>query len=110
MAVAASPRAIFTSPPGGERAMLLAINANNTNTKVALYDGDRPAGLWRIRTEPGRTADEYIAWLDHLMALKGLVTRDVDASIIATVVPPALLEIQNWPLRQIARSVFPSPS
>ena len=74
--------------------MLLAINANNTNIKFALYDGDRPAGEWRIRTEPGRTADEYVAWLDHLMGLAGLAKGDVDASIIATVVPQALLHLR----------------
>jgi type III pantothenate kinase len=74
--------------------MLLAINANNTNIKFALYDDDRPAGEWRIRTEPGRTADEYVAWLDHLMALAGLAKGDVDASIIATVVPQALFHLR----------------
>ena len=74
--------------------MLLAINANNTNTKFALFDGDRLAGDWRIRTDGGRTADEYIAWLDHLMGLDGLAMADVDAAIIATVVPQALFHLR----------------
>jgi type III pantothenate kinase len=77
-----------------EPAMLLAINANNTNIKFALYDGDQSAGAWRIRTEAGRTADEYVAWLDHLMGLAGLSKGDVDGSIIATVVPQALFHLR----------------
>jgi type III pantothenate kinase len=74
--------------------MLLAINANNTNTKFALFDGDRLAGDWRMRTDGGRTADEYVAWLDHLMGLRGLGVAEVDATIIATVVPQALLHLR----------------
>ncbi len=74
--------------------MLLAIDANNTNTKFALFDGDRLAGDWRIRTDGGRTADEYIAWLDHLMGLRGLAAGDVDAAIIASVVPQALFHLR----------------
>jgi type III pantothenate kinase len=74
--------------------MLLAINANNTNTKFALFDGDRLAGDWRMRTEGGRTADEYAAWLDHLMGLSGLAMAEIDATIVATVVPQALFHLR----------------
>jgi len=74
--------------------MLLAINANNTNTKFALFDGDRLAGDWRMRTEGGRTADEYAAWLDHLMGLSGLAIAEIDATIVATVVPQALFHLR----------------
>ena len=46
--------------------MLLAINANNTNTVFAVWDGDTLRGSWRAATDPRRTADEYVVWLDHL--------------------------------------------
>ena len=52
--------------------MLLAINANNTNVKFGLFDGERMVGDWRIRTESGRTADEYMVWLSQLLALAGI--------------------------------------
>jgi type III pantothenate kinase len=78
--------------------MLLAINANNTNTVFAAWDGDRLAGSWRAATDARRTADEYVVWLDHLLALSGLARRDIDGSIIASVVPEA-----NFNLRRLCR-------
>jgi len=69
--------------------MLLAINANNTNTVFALWQGQTLKGPWRAATEPGRTADEYVVWLDHLLALEGVSRSDVDGAVIASVVPEA---------------------
>jgi len=74
--------------------MLLAINANNTNVKFALFDGNTAAGEWRISTSNTRTADEYAVWLTQLMALQDLTVESVDAAIIATVVPQALFELK----------------
>jgi type III pantothenate kinase len=67
--------------------MLLAINANNTNTVFAMWDGAELKGSWRTATEGKRTADEYVVWLDHLLALEGLARTDVDGAVIASVVP-----------------------
>jgi type III pantothenate kinase len=74
--------------------MLLAVNANNTNVKFAVYDGERALGDWRIRTESARTADEYVVWLNQLMSLAGLKIGDVTDAIIATVVPQALFNLR----------------
>lgn len=73
--------------------MLLAINANNTNVKFALYDGDRAVGDWRLKTDSGRTADQYIVWLNQLMAMAGLGQGSIDGAIIATVVPQSLFHL-----------------
>jgi type III pantothenate kinase len=78
--------------------MLLAINANNTNTVFAVWDGARLAGSWRSSTDTRRTADEYVVWLDHLMALAGLSRRQLDGTVIASVVPEA-----NFNLVRLAR-------
>ncbi|MBV9859801.1 MAG: type III pantothenate kinase [Alphaproteobacteria bacterium] len=67
--------------------MLLAINANNTNTVFSLWDGADLKGSWRTATEGKRTADEYVVWLDHLLSLDGLARRDVNGAVIASVVP-----------------------
>src|SRR3977135_427000 len=67
--------------------MLLVINANNTNTVFAMWDRDSLKGSWRTATEGKRTADEYVVWLDHLLALDGLSRGDVDGAVIANVVP-----------------------
>jgi type III pantothenate kinase len=69
--------------------MLLAINANNTNTVFAVWDGTRLAGSWRTATDARRTADEYVVWLDHLMALSNLSRRQIVGTVIASVVPEA---------------------
>ena len=34
--------------------MLLAVNANNTNVKFAVYDGETLRGDWRLHTSPAR--------------------------------------------------------
>jgi type III pantothenate kinase len=69
--------------------MLLAINANNTNTVFALWDGESLLGAWRISTDLKRTADEYVVWLDHLLGLNGLSRGKVSGTIVASVVPEA---------------------
>ncbi|HZT21044.1 MAG TPA: type III pantothenate kinase [Dongiaceae bacterium] len=74
--------------------MLLAINANNTNVKFGLFDGDRMVNDWRIRTEGSRTADEYMVWLSQLLALAGLDHKAITETIIATVVPQALYHLR----------------
>jgi type III pantothenate kinase len=69
--------------------MLLAVDSGNTNVVFAVYDGDRLRASWRAATNPKRTADEYAVWLTQLMALEGLVRSNIDATIIANVVPEA---------------------
>src|SRR5256712_306079 len=41
--------------------MLLAININNTETKVGLFRGDSLQAHWRLTTAPSRTPDEWAA-------------------------------------------------
>lgn len=69
--------------------MLLAVNANNTNTVFSVWDGERLKGAWRAATDAKRTADEYVVWLDHLLALEGLNRGGITGSIIGSVVPDA---------------------
>lgn len=75
--------------------MLLAVNANNTNVKFAVYDGDTLKGDWRLHTSPARTADEYMVWLTQLMGMVGLKPADINGAIIATVVPPTLFNLKQ---------------
>jgi type III pantothenate kinase len=57
--------------------MLLVINSNNTTTVFGVFDGHAKRGVWRISTEPKRTADEYAVWLTQLMALDGVIVSNV---------------------------------
>lgn len=80
--------------------MLLAIDAGNTNVVFALVEPGQGGGApvirtrWRIATDARRTADEYAVWLNQLLQLEGYAMADVDAVIIATVVPRALHNLQ----------------
>ncbi len=74
--------------------MLLAIDAGNTNVVFALVEKGVIRARWRIATDPRRTGDEYAVWINQLLALEGLFMTDVDAVIIATVVPRALHNLQ----------------
>jgi len=75
--------------------MLLTIDSGNTNIVFALYEGEKQRGVWRRANDYRRTADEYGVWLLQLMALAKLHPEDVDAAIIATVVPDTLFSLKG---------------
>ncbi|HEX4575279.1 MAG TPA: type III pantothenate kinase [Gemmatimonadales bacterium] len=68
--------------------MLLAININNTETKVGLFRGDSLEAHWRLTTTPQRTPDEWAATLTAYLAQAGRSTQEVRAAVVASVVPP----------------------
>lgn len=75
--------------------MLLAINANNTNTKFAVYEGEAAIGEWRQHTSVSRTGDEHAVWLYQLMEIEGLDPKAIDAAVIGSVVPQALFNLKR---------------
>jgi len=75
--------------------MLLAIDAGNTNIVFAACDGDTIVAQWRAATKTVRTADEYGAWLADLLALQGMKLADLDAAVIACVVPDAMFDLRT---------------
>lgn len=76
--------------------MLLAIDSGNTNIVFAVFDGEGAIrGEWRSSTNTERTADEYGVWLGQLMQKADLTPEDVDAAIIATVVPATLHSLKT---------------
>lgn len=81
--------------------MLLAIDAGNTNTVFALMKDDRMLHKWRISTKSARTADEYMVWISQLLEMADVKRDDVNAAIIATVVPSTLFH-----LRQLCETYF----
>ncbi len=68
--------------------MLLAININNTETKVGLFRGDSLEAHWRLTTTPSRTPDEWAATFTSYLAQEGRSTQEVRAAVVASVVPP----------------------
>lgn len=81
--------------------MLLAIDAGNTNTVFALFDGANLKGVWRMAAQAQRTADEYAAFLKTVMREAHLETACVADAILGSVVPDA-----NFHLLKLCRQHF----
>lgn len=81
--------------------MLLAIDAGNTNTVFALFDGPKMAGMWRATTQAQRTTDEYAVFLKTMMEEAGLEQSKVSSAIMGSVVPDA-----NHQLIRLCKKLF----
>jgi len=81
--VASAQPPLYLSPR-----MLLAININNTETKVGLFRGESLEAHWRLTTAPARTPDEWAAAFTAYLLQAGRSTQEVRAAIVASVVPP----------------------
>ena len=82
--------------------MLLAIDVGNTNIVYGLFEGERPRPPVSRRERRGRTADEYAVVAPRSSStMHGVAPDDVDAAIIASVVP-SLTE----PMVELVRSAF----
>ena len=69
--------------------MLVTIDVGNTETKLGCFaiDGSELLQSWRVTTEPRRTADEHGVFFAQLFATADLRPADVQAVVIASVVP-----------------------
>ncbi len=67
--------------------MLLAFDVGNTNITIGLFDGRELIGNFRMTTKLPRTSDEYGTFFINILSSKGADVRDVEAAIIASVVP-----------------------
>ncbi len=86
--------------------MLLAIDVGNTNSVIALFEGDAPTSVWRTSTSSTRTADEYAVWLSGLMSMSGKRFEDVSDCIISNVVPQSLFHLRNLSRRYFGCEPF----
>ena len=76
--------------------MLLAIDSGNTNIVFAVFDTDNKLkGEWRSSTENNWTADELGVWLAQLLKIENINRTDINAAIIATVVPATLFALKH---------------
>jgi len=67
--------------------MLLVIDVGNTNIVYGLFEGAKLEHQFRVESGRGRTADEYAVVLKQLCEMHGIAPAQVDAAIIASVVP-----------------------
>lgn len=67
--------------------MLFVIDIGNSHTVTGLYDGDRPVGQWRLKSDRDMTADELAISYSALFAMAGIDTLRITDIAIASVVP-----------------------
>ena len=68
--------------------MLLVIDAGNTNITLGVFRGSDLLAQWRLITDHDRSSDEYGAQLRELFERTGINLKEIDAAVIASVVPP----------------------
>ena len=73
--------------------MLLAIDIGNTNSVFAVVIDGKVREQFRMRTDAGRTADEYFVWFSTLCTARG-VELNVDQVILTSTVPAAIFNIR----------------
>lgn len=75
--------------------MLLAIDVGNTNTVFGIYRGEELIGSFRLSTTAERTSDEIGMKIHLYYNFLQLDTKDTNAVIIASVVPPVMYTLIN---------------
>jgi len=83
--------------------LLLAIDIGNTETVVGVYRGKELQHHWRLHSDLEKTADEYGILLRQLFAPRGLDPAQVEGTVIASVLPPALPAFER-----MAEAYFPA--
>lgn len=81
--------------------MLLAIDVGNTQTHVGLFRDTGMLQSWRFHTARTATADELAAVLSALLGLRDLRLSDVDAVMVACVVPALSQEYEHMRTRYL---------
>ena len=69
--------------------MLCVVDVGNTHTVIGLYDGESLEENWRLRTDKGRTSDEWGLTFKTLLSLKGREIETISAVVISSVAPSA---------------------
>jgi type III pantothenate kinase len=81
--------------------MLLAIDIGNTNIVVGVLEAERLSHSWRLSTQRQRTADEMGMFVLQLFEHGRLAPADIDAVVLASVVPTL-----TRPTTEMARRYF----
>src|SRR5690606_1046832 len=86
----------------GER-MLLCVDIGNTNTILAVFEGDDLKDSWRIRTDPQATADELSLTFRTLLDGDG---AGLDGIALSSTVPQQGAEVAKMAQRYYPHAHF----
>ena len=83
--------------------MLLTIDVGNTNMVFGLFSGERLVGNFRLRTASGVTSDEIGILACEYFSRFGFDPGEVDAVIIASVVPQIMYTLNSAIIKYFGR-------
>ena len=75
--------------------MILAVDVGNTNITLGLFKEKNLMGSFRMTTKRPRTSDEYGTILQSMVDSLGVSMEDIEAVIIASVVPKVMHALVN---------------
>lgn len=81
--------------------MLLTIDIGNSHITWGVFDHGSLKGSWRLANETTKTSDEYGILFVSLLGNTGIHVKDIEGSIISSVVPPV-----TQILEQVAETFF----
>ena len=75
--------------------MILTVDIGNSNIVIGGVEGNEIRFEARLRTDATKTSDEYCIDLKMLLEVYGITNKDIEGSIIASVVPQVLNSMQT---------------
>ena len=81
--------------------MLLVIDVGNTNITFGVYDKKELVTTFRMMSKQPRTSDEYGISLRELLRLNHIEKKDIEGTIIASVVPGVMHSLTGALVRYI---------
>ncbi len=75
--------------------MLLAINVGNTNIRLGVYEEKKLIAHWKLGTNREWTSDEFGMFFISFFGNEKLDVSDVEAVVIASVVPPIMFSLEH---------------
>lgn len=75
--------------------MILVIDVGNTNMTMGVYEGEKLRTTFRLTTKTPRTSDEYGIIITQLLKNSGIEPKELNGSIVASVVPAVMHALQG---------------
>lgn len=75
--------------------MILGIDVGNTNTELAVIEGEKILCSWRFITKTPRTSDEYGVLIKSFFENSGILVTQIKSVIMASVVPNIMYSLNN---------------
>lgn len=83
--------------------MLLTVNVGNTNIRFGVYENKKMIAHWKLSTNREWTADEFGMHFTSFFQYEKLAISDIEAVIIASVVPPIMFSFEHAIKRYLKR-------